>query len=137
MFNSKPGPGSGPFIVQEVIAQSASCSAGTVYAITNPGFHRGMQVYWTIHSFPGSASSTANIGFFGTDPLGNLFSINTPGTARSATGTTGYMMYPGITVVGNNNLNVIMPNKVTITISLSSGATSKETTFSLFVEWIP
>lgn len=137
MNNAKPAPGNGPYVVQEVIAQSASIVAGTVYTITNPGYNKGLMAYWTIHSLPASASTTANIAFFGTDPLGNLVGLNTPGTARSATGTTGYMMYPGVTVSGNNQFSVVVPNKVTVTISLSAGATSKDVTFSLFVEWLP
>lgn len=133
----KPPPNSGPYYVQQVLARSASVSAGTLYTVTNPGYHTRLTAYFNIHSLPGSASTTANIGFFATDPVnGALYAINTPGVARSATGLTTYMM-GNVTTSGNSAINCVLPRTFTITISLSTGATSKEVVFSLGLEWAP
>lgn len=137
-FSLKPAAGNGPFVVQKVLALSATVSAALVYTVKNPGYARGIMAYLTIHSFPASASTTVNLAFYAQDPAtGANYPLNAPGTARSATGTTLYMLGSGLTIAGNSVTNCLVPQTLIINLSLSTGATSKDCLFSLGIEWTP
>lgn len=109
------------------IIASTTISASTATAVTNP-MCKGALFIVDITSFPGSASTSVML----------KFQIDTPRTAvfaaRAAqlaiTGAYAVMVYPGISASAGG-IPCPLPRNFTAKLSLSTGATSKETTLSL------
>lgn len=135
-LNGKPAPGNGPYIVQQNVVRSASITAAVTYTINNPGYHTRLNIYWNIHSFPGSASTTIAMAINAIEPVNAAtFNLLSP-AARSATGTVMYA-FGNVTTSAPAATNCALPNKIQLALSLSTGATSKDVVFSIGVEWLP
>jgi len=120
-----------------VLMASTSISASTAVAFTNHNA-RGVVAFMSISSaFPGSGSTTYTLKVKMTDPAsGNVVTL-AAAPPRSASGTDALVVYPGA-IAGSASAGATVtrsgmpaPRDITVTASLSSGATSKEVVMSL------
>lgn len=138
--NAPPYPGALIQNTSQILAASASLSAGTNYAVTNL-FSKNLMVYFNVHSFPGSASTTIALKIRSIDPVNGGFTqiAQMPTTAaRTATGMTILQIGPfmnSVSAAGFANAMTIIPRDLNFLVSLSFGATSKEVVFSLGLHW--
>ena len=109
----------------------ANSTASASVAITDTNYNgRGVVVYFTINTFPVSLSTTLALKIQSVDPVsGNFFTI-LAGAARSVTGTTVMMVGPNISPSALG-ISSYLPRDLRFLVSQSSGATSKDVTFSI------
>ncbi len=123
-----------------IVAASVSASASVSFPVTNL-YSDGMLVYFNIHALPGSASTTAALKIRFVDPVnGTLVTVGQipAAGARSATGMTMLSMSPfgnSASAGGVQNILSMVPKDMNFLVSMSTGATSKECTFSIGVHF--
>ena len=114
----------------------ANATASASVAITDTNYNaRGVLVYFNINTLPASGSTTLALKIQSVNPVtGDFFTILS-GAARSASGTTVMMIGPGISA---SALGVAanLPRDLRYLVSQSSGATSKDVTFSIGLHYI-
>lgn len=138
-INQPPFPGGLVQNVSQILSVSQSASASVNINLTNL-FGRQAMVYFTIHSLPGSASTTLALKVRSVDPFSGLFTPVANMVARSATGTLAMSISPYISsasVGGVQNVQASLPRDLNILISQSSGATSKDVVFSIGMAFMP
>ena len=113
----------------------ANATASASVAITDTNYNaKSVIAYFTINTFPGSGSTTLALKIQAVNPdTGGFFTILS-GTPRSTTGTTVMMVGPGISasVLG---VAAVLPRDLRFLVSQSSGATSKDVTFSIGIHY--
>ncbi len=121
----------------QIVVISQSASAATNFSVTNL-YSDGMQVFFTVHSLPGSASTTAALKVRMVDPAtGAMVSIGGC-PARSTSGTTMLSVSPFMNSAssgGSPNIMAQVPLNMNFLVSLSTGATSKDVVFSIGVNF--
>lgn len=132
--NPPPFPGGLAQNTGITVAFSQSASASMTFNVTNL-FGRSAFVYFNIHSLPGSASTTLALKVRAVDPATGGFVAIGALNARSATGMTALALSPyqaALSAGGQQNVNnTIVARDLSILVSQSSGATSKDVVFSI------
>lgn len=116
-----------------VLRADATASASVTLPVTNYN-HRSLVAYFNISSLPGSGSTTLALKIRSTNPVTGAFTTLLAGAARSASGTTIMMIGPGISASALGVASVV-PRNLSFLISQSSGATSKDVTFSIGLDF--
>lgn len=118
-----------------VAFRTAQTASATVTLPTTTNYNaRGMIVNFNIASLPGSASTTLACKIRGVDPVTGSFFTLLNAAARSATGLTTMMIGPGISASALG-VAALLPRNVSILVSQSSGATSKDTVWSIGIDF--
>lgn len=140
------GAQTGNTTASAVAALNTVISASTAYNVINQNC-RGAIIYFRPTVFPGSASTTVALKVrLQTDPIAGGGTQQVIASFQAVSGSAGiaYMVYPNLSppatpggVTGfsasANYVNMVLPRNYQIFLSLSTGATSKEVTFSLSV----
>lgn len=133
----KFAPQTGNTTASAVAVLNTTISASTAYNIVNPNC-RGALIYFRATALPGSGSTTIALKIrMQTDPVaggGAQAVIAAFGAGSNVSGSAGtsFLIYPGISTSAQG-VNSPLPRNYQILLSLSTGATSKEVTFSLSV----
>jgi hypothetical protein len=121
--------------ISKVLRASATASASVTITDTNYDA-RGLIAFFNIATFPGSASTTVALKIRAVDPAtGGLYTLCTQ-AARSATGLSTLVIYPGMTAAANSSTSMAAPRDLSFLLSMSSGATSKSCIMSLGVQYL-
>lgn len=112
-----------------ILYADTTSSASVSIPFTNNNGNR-LTVYFNISTLPGSGSTTLALKIRSVNPVTGGFFTLLSGAARSASGTTVMMVGPGISA---SALGVAanVPRALSFLVSQSSGATSKDVTFSI------
>lgn len=115
-----------------VLASAVRSATITSAALTNTNW-RGATFYVNITAVPASGSATVAVVVQGQDPVGlGWFELGRSGQFSASFAAT---FYPGVTS-GTQTVPIVLPRDVRILGAVSAGATSKDVTFSIGVEWI-
>lgn len=135
-----PAPGGLVQNTAQVVAASLSASASVTLPVTNL-FGKSALIYFNIHALPGSGSTTMALKVRSVDPVNGGFVTIVNYAARSASGMIVSSINPfiqSISTIGSLGLPnqcVAVPRDLSFLLSMSTGATSKEVTFSLGIHW--
>lgn len=112
-----------------------TASASTTISATNFDA-RGLIAFFNISELPASGSTTLALVIQASDPVtgGNL--ILATQAARSASGLTTLVLYPGGSSAANSYTSVSVPRNISFLISASTGATNANFRFSLGVQYL-
>lgn len=121
--------------VAKILRAAATASASVTITDTNYDA-RGLIAFFNIATFPGSASTTVALKIRAVDPAtGSFFTLCTQ-AARSASGVTALLIYPGAASAPNSSTSMCCPRDLSFLLSMSSAATSKSCVMSLGVEYL-
>lgn len=121
--------------VSKILKSSATASASVTVTDTNYDA-RGLIAFFNIATLPGSLSTTIALKIRAVDPVtGGLYTLATQ-AARSATGITTLVIYPGAASAVNSSTSMVAPRDLSFLLSMSSAAASKGPVFSLGVQYL-
>lgn len=121
--------------ISKVLKASASASASVTITDTNYDA-KGLIAFFNIAQLPGSGSTTIALKIRAVDPVTSaLYTIATQ-AARSATGMSTMLVYPGATAAANSATSHAAPRDLSFLLSMSSAATSNGSVFSLGVQYL-
>lgn len=121
--------------VSKTLRANSTASASVTITDTNYDA-RGLIAFFNIATLPGSASTTFALKIRAVDPVTGGFHTLCTQAARSATGMTTLILYPGMTGAANSATGVACPRDLSFLISMSSAAASKGATLSLGVQYL-
>lgn len=121
--------------ISKTLRADSTASASVTLTDTNYDA-RGLIAFFNIATLPGSASTTFALKIRAVDPVtGGFYTLATQ-AARSATGLTTLVLYPGMASAVNSSTSVCCPRDLSFLISMSSAAASKGATLSLGLQYL-
>lgn len=121
--------------ISKVLRANSTASASVTITDTNYDA-RGLLVFFNIATLPGSASTTFALKVQAIDPVTSATYLLCGQAARSATGMSTLLIYPGATAAANSATSMSVPRNIQFLISMSSAAASKGATLSLGVQYL-
>lgn len=118
----------------EIFASAVRSATVTSVALTNLN-HRGATFFVNITAVPGSGSATVAVVVQGQDPV-SLGWLEL-GRSQDRSASFAVTFYPGgISDSATNRVSMALPRDIRVLGAVSAGATSKDVTFSIGMEWI-
>jgi hypothetical protein len=115
----------------------AASTASASITLTDTNYDaRGLIAFFNIQTFPGSASTTLALKIRAVDPVSGGFHTLCTQAARSASGLTTLVLYPGMASAANSSTSVCCPRDLSFLVSMSSAATSKSFIFSIGLQYL-
>ena len=121
--------------IAKTLRADATASASVTIPDTNYDA-RGLIAFFNIATLPGSASTTYALKIQAIDPVTSATYNLCTQAARSATGMTTLVLYPGMASAANSSTSVCVPRNIQFRISMSSAAASNGSTLSLGVQYL-
>lgn len=121
--------------IAKTLRENSTASASVTIPDTNYDA-RGLIAFFNIATLPGSASTTFALKIQAIDPVTSGTYLLCSQAARSATGMTTLVLYPGMASAANSSTSVCCPRNLQFLISMSSAAASKGATLSLGVQYL-